>query len=601
MSLEELTFIRASKPLKNHNGRSFGYIIMGDLQIFLDHWREGKKNYCQWKVLEKERKPRYFGVAVVNDEPINVRKLRRDKLLKEIIKNKFPDIPSETVEIFLSEMVEVANRLGSGLFPEGTTKEETEELEEISGFDDYDITIKEQANSILKSNPLEYFIGVLDLVHCGDVENKEILVLVLFTKHVMNGKPVNVIIIGSTESGKTSLANKTAMITPNRFLINTSSMSAKAAYYHQKAFREDFNHMIINDFLDSEEAIGTLKAVTDTEIVRPKHMTVSDDKKAVTLEIKGKNTVIVTAAKQLTDRELNRRLLHLNPDEDEAHELETKEFIVLDVVGTSLKHDDIFEVAQALYDKIIESNYEVFVPWILALDVKLLSKTDIKHFTNLVKARTLIHQSQRIEIMDKVLLSSLEDFQEVARLWKHISEMQTTYLPAKAFELLKLLPKWDKDLYKESLRSGDGHYGMKLAKISQALDISREALKRLIWGKDDQRGLVDLGYVHTEQTGDTKTSPWICYRTKDKTLYGEEKDVETSTVTYLPMFKPWNKTKDKKRVILSICNLFFSKGYLKKEKFEEIEEALLSKYDLNIETDEDIIKIIDFIKKNYIG
>jgi len=600
MKIEDLKHIKCTRRLESRKGLSFGYMRLEANYIFLDHWKEKKKYYTQWKVRDKDKKSYHIGTAIVNDEPINVQKPRRDKHLKEIIISQFPDITPETVQSFFSELVEVANKLGNKLFQEDTPRQE-EAADGIKGFEDYDEAIKEQVELIFNDDPLKYFLEVLDKVHYGDEESKEILVYVLFSKHVENGKPVNVIIVGGSESGKTSLANKTAQITPPRFLINTNSMSSKAAFYHQDSFREDHNHMIINDFLDSFEAIATLKAMTDTEIERPKHMTVSDDKKAVIFEIKGKNTVIVTAAQQLTDRELNRRLLHLNPDENEEHELETKEFIVLDVVGTSLKPDDIFELAQALYDKIIESNYEVFVPWILALDVKLLGKTNLKHFIDLVKARTIIYQSQRIEIMDNVLLSSLEDFQEVARLWKHISEMQTTYLPAKAFELLKLLPKWDKETCEEVQKSGDGHYGMKLSEISQILGLSREAVKRLFWGKGDQRGLIDLGYVHAEKIRDSKTAAWVLYRTNQKTLYEDTEDIEASSLAHSLMFKPLDESKDKIKVIQAICTLLFRKGYLKENNFDEIVESLLSSYDTNIETDEDIIEIFDFIKKNFIG
>lgn len=590
----EFKVFKAIRKLENKNGLDYGSIKCNDKLFFIDHWKDKNKYYTQWKVVEPKKKPKNIGAANVNDEPITVQKTRRDKFLKESITNQFPDIIPEELDLFLSEIVNVANQLGSKLFPKDKTKEE-EQICRINGFNDYAEPIKELVNSIFNQDPLKYFLDILDLVHYGDAENKEILLLVLFSKHVEKGKPVHVIIVGSTESGKTSLANKTAKITPDRFLINTSSMSAKAAYYHQESFREDYNHMIINDFLDSEEAIGTLKAITDTEIARPKHMTVSDDKKAVTLEIKGKNTVIVTAARQLTDRELNRRLLHLNPEENEQHEQETKDFIVFEEVGISVKPEGIFELAQALYDKIIEKKYEVYVPWILALDTKTLSKTDIKHFTNLVKARTLIYQSQRREIVDNVLLSSLEDFQEVARLWRHIADIQRTYLPAKAFEILKILPKWDSEIFKESKDSGDGHYGMKINEITQRLNLSRGAINRAILSHDDQRGLIDLGYVHAIKDGDAKTSPWILYLNSEKPLSEDDKANAACLLNHSEMSKGFKSIEDKKRIISSLCTLLFKKEFIKENNFEDIIESL-NPSEMTIESDEDIMKLFDKIK-----
>lgn len=591
---KEFEVVKAIRKLENKNGLDYGFIRFNDKHLFIDHWKEKNKYYTQWKVVDPKNKTKSIGAANVNDEPITVQKTRRDKYLKEIITTQFPDVLPEEVDLFLSEIVNAANQLGSRLFPKDKTKEE-EQICRINGFNDYDEPIKEQVDSIFNKDPLKYFLDILDLVHYGDAENKEILLLVLFTKHVENSKPVNVIIVGSSESGKTSLANKTAQITPERFVISTSSMSAKAAYYHEKSFRDDYNHMIINDFLDSPEAIATLKAMTDTEIERPKHMTVSDDKKAVEFEIKGKNTVIVTAARQLTDRELNRRLLHLNPEENEQHVQETKEFIVFEEVGISVKPEGMFELAQALYDKIIEKKYEVYVPWILSLDTNTLSKTDIKHFTNLVKARTLIYQSQRMEILDNVLLSSLEDFQEVARLWRHIADIQRTYLPTKAFEILRILPKWDNETFKESEDSGDGHYGMKINEIIQRLNLSRGAVNRSIWGHDDQRGLADLGYILAIKDGDKKTSPWILYLNTEKPFYGDDKENGACLLNHSEMSKGFRSIEDKKRVISSLCTLLFKKEIIKENNFEDIIESL-NHSDMTIEKDDDIMELFDKIK-----
>ncbi|KAF5046718.1 hypothetical protein DSECCO2_467850 [anaerobic digester metagenome] len=235
------------------------------------------------------------------------------------------------------------------------------------------------------------------------------------------------------------------------------------------------------------------------------------------------------------------------------------------------------------------------MPWILALDTKTLSKTDIKHFTNLVKARTLICQSQRREIVDNVLLSSLEDFQEVARLWGHIADIQRTYLPAKAFEILRILPKWDSEIFKESKDSGDGHYGMKINEITQRLNLSRGAINRAILSHDDQRGLIDLGYVHAIKDGDAKTSPWILYLNSEKPLSEDDKANAACLLNHSEMSKGFKSIEDKKRIISSLCTLLFKKEFIKENNFEDIIESL-NPSEMTIESDEDIMKLFDKIK-----
>jgi len=594
MSFDNFKLIKSNSSLGDKNGRSYGYIPLDECNIFLDHWKDNKKYYTQWKFIEPGKNLRHIGTANVTDEPINVQKNNRKKHLEKTITSQFPDIVPETVELFFTELIEVANRTGNKLFPEDNQTKKKDDVQSIQSFDDYDDNIKEAALTIFNEDPLEHILGLLSDVHCGDEENKEILVLVLFSKHVENGKPVSVIIVGSTESGKTSLANKTAKITPERFLIEISSMSSKAAFYHQDKFNKEYNHLIINDFLDSPEAIGPLKALTDTELETVKHMTVSDDKQAVTLEVPGKNTVIITARRQLTDAELNRRLLHLNPDESEEHLNITKDFIKKGEAGLLEKYEFEFEVCRAVFDKLIEKKYEVFVPWILLLDAKLFSKTDIKHFTNLIKARTLIYQTKRTELVDNVLLSSLEDFYEVAKLWSNIILMQNTYLPSKAFEILPLLPKWDVGEYNESQNK---HYGMKIKEVAEELDQSPDTIKRWIWSQGDQRGLIDLGFIYAQKDGETNTSPWILYSVNEESFNGDVGDIGASQFANSQISNGFTTLEEKQNVIRSICNLYNKEEYLEEINLEETVESILTEFKNNIETDQDILKISNFIKK----
>ena len=597
MNIKDFELISSNSSLGEKNGRSYGYISLDECQIFLDYWKDHKKFYTQWKVIEQGKKQRYIGSANVTDEAINVQKNTRKKHLKETITSQFPDIVPETVDLFFNELIEVANMTENKLFPEDNQSKQEDVVQGIQGFNDYDDEVKEAALTIFKEYPLEYILWLLNKVHCGDEDNIEMLVLVLFTKHVENSKPVSVIIVGTTESGKTSLANKTAKITPDRFLIETSSMSSKAAFYHQDKFNKDYNHLIMNDFLDSPEAIGTLKALTDTELETVKHMTVSDEKEAVTLEVPGKNTVIITAARQLTDKELNRRLLHLNPDESEEHLNITKDFIKKGEAGLLETYEFEFKVGKAVYDKLIEKKYEVAVPWILLLDYNLFGKTDIKHFTSLIKARTLMNQTKRTEIVDNVLLSTLEDFHVVTRLWSHIIQMQTTYLPSKAFEILPLLPKWDVEEYNESITSENRHYGKKIKEIAQELKVSQNTIKKWIWGQEDQRGLLDLGYINAQKSGDTNTSPWILYRIHDKPFQDANVDIGTSQFANSQIFKGFITLDEKRNAIRSICNWYKRKEYLEENNLEELVESILKESKNNIETDQDIIDISEFIKK----
>ncbi|MGB9937412.1 MAG: hypothetical protein ACPK7O_06800 [Methanobacterium sp.] len=570
-------------------GKRFGYIKSSTGKISIEHWKEGRNYYTQWRIIPKgESTGQNIGSVHKATVPINVENKRRDKQLKDFITSKFTDIKLEEVDGFLSEVVEKANELNEKLYPKEKPKDE--EFVDIEGLNDYSDDVKDEAIGIYENDPIKYFMHVLSLVHNGDEETKEILLLTLFTKHVENGKPVCAIVVGTTESGKTSLVNKVSLISPARFLIETNSMSGKAAFYHQDAFREDYNHLVINDFLDSPEAIGTLKALTDTEISNAKHMTVSDDKAAVTLKVKGENTVVITAAQQLTDRELNRRLLHLNPDESIEHQNATKEFILEKESGISEYNEPKFDIAKAVYEKIIEDKYEVYVPWILTLNVELFGKTDLKHFTNLVKARTIINRVNRHEIVDGVLLASIDDFMAVLRLWNYISKMQATYLPSKAFEMMELLPKWDKKLYDE-----DGHFGYKIADLAKVMEVGRATVKRWLWGEEDQAGLIDMGYVHAEKDGDTQTSPWVMYASDEIASKMSGSEDEACSLSISEMFKHYLKDWDKKKAINSICSLFLIKNSYSDVNKNDLIKIVSQKFTKDIANDADILEICKII------
>lgn len=587
--MENFKILRRVNRAGDKKGKRFGYIQSGTRKIYLEHSKDGKNHYTQWWYVPPGNNiGQNIGSAHKSSVPFNVENKRRDKQLKKFITSKFPDIKQEEVEEFFAEVVEKANELNEKLFP--AEKPKKDEILNIESLNDYSDTLKDEANIIFEDDPMKYFMQSLSLVHNGDEETKEILILSLFTKHVENGKPVCAIIVGTTESGKTSLVNKVSLISPARFLIETNSMSSKAAFYHQDAFREDYNHLVINDFLDSTEAIGTLKALTDTEITNAKHMTVSDDKAAVTLEVKGKNTVIVTAAQQLTDRELNRRLLHLNPDESVEHQNATKEFILEKESGIFEDTLPKFDVAKAVYEKIIEDTFEVYVPWILMLNVELFGKTDLKHFTNLVKARTLINRANRHEIVEGVLLASNRDFMEVLNLWNYISKMQATYLPSKAFEMLNLLPKWDEDTYDE-----DGHFGFKIRDLAKEMEVGYATIRRWFWGEEDQTGLVDMGFVYAVKDGDKDTSPWVMYKSDEISSKMLGSVDGACSLSRSEMFKHYLKPWDNRKTISSICFLFIIKNSYKDVNKNALIKTVSEKFNKDIATDADILEICSII------
>ena len=573
-------------PLTEKKGRLF--ILQTESQILnLEHWNEKNFFFSQCFVIEQGIK-RTIGSTIKNKDPITVNIDTRDKKLKDII-TKATEIDAVIIENFLSGIVEVAIYLENHDTLFRDIKPVINETNPINGFEDYDEDLRNEANEIFNDDPLKFFVDAFGTEHYGDENNKELLTLVYFAKHVKNGKPVHVSIVGSPDSGKTSLANKTIKIVPDRFRFPMNTMSSKALYYHHNDLREDHNHILINDVLDSPESIGTLKAITDTQIDNPTHRTVSDKKEAVKLEITGKNTVILTVAQQITDRELNRRLLRINPDESEEHQIKAKESIAENEAGIgSNSYNPIFDVCKAVYDKIIETEYNVFVPWLTIINTNLFSNTDFKHFSNLVKARALIYQSKRIKIGNNTILASLDDIEEVLRLWKDIQRMQKTYLPSKAFEMLDLLPEIDTKKFETEL-----HYGKKISEIVKEMKQGKSTINRWIFGDEDFKGLNDLGLVEVMQDGNGKTAPYILYRNKI------DGDKEALPLTHSDMNKQIRKSSSQRKMTKSVCDFFIDNEIHDATEKNKLFESVSNKVKDMIETDEDIPSLYQLAKIEY--
>ena len=116
-------------------------------------------------------------------------------------------------------------------------------------------------------------------------------------------------------------------------------------------------------------------------------------------------------------------------------------------------------------------------------------------------------------------------------------------------------------------------------------------------GPRNQRGLIDLGYIFAQKDGNATTSPWILYRMNNKSLQEIDEGIGASQFANSQIFKGFTTSDEKRDAIRSICNLYKRKEYLKENNLEELVESILHEFKNNIETDQDIIEISNFIKK----
>lgn len=368
---------------------------------------------------------------------------------------------------------------------------------------------KETARKIFKTDPMAYFLEVSNLIHQGDDIEKEVMILAEFTAHVMNANTVPVFIKGSPGAGKSSLNNAVSKIIPPRFVLATTSLSSKALFYNLDKMSHDYIKLVCNDFFDSDVVAFVKDWADTTEESTLKHMTVIKGE-GVTLEIEGKRGLSVTSADSMSNQQVNRRMYHLNPQENEEHLNRTQRFILnKSVEQNSEIVDNAIEIANALYDLIINEEFIVFNPWLEHINVNGYSPTRLKHILHMIMARTLIYRYQREEIMEGILLGTKEDVERVLELDNQLNYLQTSQLPLKAFEITDYLEQWD---YAANIEDNK-EFGTTLAQLVKVTGTAKNTLRNWIFGREDILGLQAMGMIKSVKSDpNNSTSPWLLFK-----------------------------------------------------------------------------------------
>lgn len=555
--------------------------------------------------------PEYLGRKIHNKQGLEVQiKSRDDQLWKQA--KRYINADKDEVEAFFDELGAFIQQNQAIIYPSLGEPEDEEEKDDTNipeRFQDYPPRIQEAALEIVESpDPLQILKAGVGSVHIGDEPEIEFSILKEFTPHVLDGEPVHSRIGGITDTGKTDLVKHSLKIVPARYQQDITTLSSKALYY-DTTLREDYNHIVINDFLDSPDALALIKVMTDNLADKKVHKTVIDNE-GVNMEIPGRNTVTITAAKDINDPETERRFLQLNPQDDPNHTQKVKEFIRKSGVTGTVDKSLIFQICQAVFDLLTEKSLKVFNPWIEGIDVIDKGFTDIKIFINLVKARGLIFQDHRYRIDDETILGSREDVEAVARLWVQIAPLQQYKLNKKQVDLLKELPVYDPDIYRLSLDNLDddetgsleGVTGRTYKELTKKFKVSRGTIKRWIDGYEDKQkqlykpGLNDLGFIIKKSSNPgNDNSPILFFLNGEKKEYVESLKVGSDSVHGVhfqmdTLFMGLNGVK-------KIVDLFFKYVHFSPEQREDKIFPFLEDAPIEVKTDEDVYKIICSLKE----
>lgn len=475
---------------------------------------------------------------------------------------------------------------------------EEQEIEEKFNFNSYPRIIREEALRIIDDGSLyEKYLDSISITHAGNNTTKEQLALI--TVSLFIGEPTHTEINATTGQGKTDVTTETVKNIPECYIHHLSTVSPKNIYYDRDSYGE-FNIVIFDDVVLTDENIGLLKVLTDNN--KPvKDLKTVIDKKAVTFTLPGRFLVIITYAKDNPDEELLNRLYKLNMNIDEDSKLIIKNKIKYNTIINSENNEIINRsrlIIQAAIQYLIEQEIEIFNPFAVLFDPTLLENRNIKHFISMVKSKSFFHTNilQKINFAGKTIyIGSYEDFKYVAEIWSNEADTQKYKLNDKEKKVLTILPEKTREEVIEEIENVLDEY-IATTPVEQAdiLDklFTRKTISKHIGvsegtvrnyldrSQGTSKSLVDIGLIgRLRFNAEIDNSPWVYYKVKNEDKKTSWHDWQIENAMHFDRFEC------KIRILLSflyLANITINeKGYFYLKNYCENKNNIIDVNDYN--------------------
>jgi len=570
-----------------------------------------------WFSIEKTEDSYYFSWIrdnehlcreIPNKASLSMVKTKRDNLIMKKLIDKIDEIDKSDVSDFLEDLGLFLVNNEDDIFNQDQTLQNT-----INGFDDYPEHVQEEARQIVKNNPFKFFEEVINITHKGDTKAKRLVLLSIASLFVKNAKPVHQGFKGTTGVGKTSITNKTAAIVPERYIQKIRDTSPKYIYYAADSFNPEHNIFLFDDVVLNDVIIELLKTITDNE-TKNKVLKTVIEQKAQELKIPGNALVLCTVARDILNTELDRRLMYNNPKEDEDHTREVKEMIKTNSkLGFDLNNEKIkqlYLIANAVFELLIKNPIKVYNPYLEFMNLEDKNYTDIEHFSNLVKARTLYFQEKRYKI-DDIVIGNIEDLKDVTDLWGSISAMQNYKIDMQQIEFLKKLPLYNHEHFLRMVEAWEmnktdfnNSKNYTCNYLAKELNVSKSQVEHWVYGRKGsyKQGLEELGLVKPMQIDPEKRlSPKILYFNENKKSVH---DALNSDLGYIQIptndgMYSFKSLKEKRDIIIGY--LLIHTEYNVRVIYKNISQ-FLENHPEPLESDEDVYiflkSVMEYLKEN---
>lgn len=448
-------------------------------------------------------------------------------------------------------------------------------------FEDYPKSIQEEAIEIIGSN--NFFGELLRSIswkHEGDKKTAKLLLLSVATVYLKS--PVHQILNAEKGEGKSDTFNRIKELQPDQYVVDLVSFSSKALFYgKEEILNNSYNLLFLDDIKFRNDIIELLKLILDNERKKKTHRTIVDGK-YVEMELEGNFLGLINRAKEDLDMELADRC-YLNSLEDNNPEAVKNKIKEKGIRNIDLLHKKNNLKLKCCYQYFIDKEIRVFNPMILFLNVKDHDNRNIIHYIELTKGMTFYNYNMRLTI-DGITIGSFEDIKEVFDIVSKDFKTQKEKLTPTMSKIIKFFENNPNEVY--TYRD-----------LAKNINTSKQGIVNAIKGRDNQKGLEDLGYLMTEYIDESKSNyvGFLSEKTENdsKSL---ESDISLQTLYTFRMFVAKNPSFLKKAIILNFLeykHILINKYIIKKiNNFLENSKYKLESYDNQCKMIESFNKII---------
>ena len=277
----------------------------------------------------------------------------------------------------------------------------------------------------------------------GEEDNQKLL-YISFISRLFSKDTISTIVKGPSSSGKSHLVGKILNLFPSNDIINLSFISPKALVHR----KDDLNHKIlcIAEHTGGEGAdysIRTALSEGEISIMLAEKNELTGKFESIEKRISAEGLVFVeTTTKSRVHHENQTRLFDLYTDESEK---QTENILLMQAKQIETQEPEIVEGVKVWRAaQTILENYRVYVPYAIEIasefpKLKTRARRDYPRLISLIKAHSLLYQSQRTPDTEGRLIAEVKDLEAILPLAEKVLSQSMKELSPKQEQAILIL------------------------------------------------------------------------------------------------------------------------------------------------------------------